>query len=442
MFDFFRKSQLILGINARNIKYLKPSRTRKGISVADNKLLTKELLRKFGLPILPTYDIIKNRQELNNFNWQKLPKSFALKPNRGLGGAGILIVYGKSKKEPNCWIKADRSKVRIADLRNRIMNILDGGFSITNLPDIAFFEERLKVTKLLKPYCYRGNPDIRIIVYNHIPLMAELRLPTKESNGRANLHRGGIGVGIDMGSGITTTAIQFNKLIDYVPGTRLSLKGIKIPFWLNILELAIQAQIISKIGFLGVDIAIDREKGPIILELNARPGLSIQIANLAPLEERLRRVSGLKIKTINKAIRVAQDLFGGEIEEELEEISGRKVIGINEPIEIIDFEGKHYPTLAKIDTGAYRTSICQELASRLGLKRIIDYKKVKSALGIEERPIVEFSFILDKKLVSTEAFLAKRSEMKYDIIVGRKDLKQYLIDPAKNVFMGSRKTRI
>jgi len=44
--------------------------------------------------------------------------------------------------------------------------------------------------------------------------------------------------------------------------------------------------------------------------------------------------------------------------------------------------------------------------------------------------------------VSTEAFIADREELKYDIIIGRKDLKRFLVDPAKNVFMGRKKTKI
>ena len=287
-------------------------------------------------------------------------------------------------------------------------------------------------------YTRRGIPDIRIIVHNLVPVMAELRLPTPESEGRANLHLGAIGVGIDLGTGITTTAIYKDKLIEYMPGIKLSLRGIKIPFWKDILKLAVLAQKVSKIGFLGVDIAIDRDKGPTILELNARPGLSIQIANLAPLKDRLERVKGLKIPSVERGVKIGQNLFGGEVEEELEEISGRKVIGINEPIEIIDSHWNKYSTVAKIDTGAYRTAISWEIAEKLGLNNPIKYKKVRSALGTEERPIIELSFILDKVLISTEAFIAKRGEMKYDVIVGRKDLKRFLVDPSKNVFMSSK----
>jgi len=439
MFDFFKKSKNILGINARNFTYLRPSNSLRAIRIADNKLLAKKILSKNGLPVLQTYSIIRKIEELKTFDWAGLPSTFTLKPNKGFGGEGILVIYGKKKKPPYSWVKADKKLVAIKDLQSHILNILEGNFSRTNLPDVAFFEERIKLLKLFKPYSYRGIPDIRVIVYNSVPVMAEMRFPTRESGGKANLHLGGIGVGIDMGTGTTTTAIQNDKIIEYIPKTRLSLKGMQIPEWKEVLQLAINAQRITKIGFLGIDIVIDREKGPIILELNARPGLSIQIANLAPLNERLQRIKGLKVKTTKRGVKLAQDLFGGEIEEELEEISGRKVIGINEPIEILDREKNKYPTMAKVDTGAYRTTLCKSLAKQLGIDQTIGYKKVRGALGSEERSIINFSFYLDKRLVGTEAFMADREELKYDIIIGRKDLKRFLVDPAKNVFMVRKK---
>lgn len=435
MLKHLKKGRSILGMNARNLTYLRPSNSQRAIRIAGNKLLAKKILSKNGLPVGQTYSVVENNKELKYFDWTNLPPTFVLKPNQGLGGEGILIVYGKKKKFPYPWVKADKRLVEIKDLKSHVSNIIEGTFSPTNLPDIAFFEERIKLLKLLKPYTYRGIPDIRVIVYNAVPVMAELRLPTKESGGKANLHMGGIGVGIDLGTGITTTAIQRDRLIDYVPGTRLLLKGVQIPDWKEVLRLSVHAQQVTKIGYMGIDIAIDREKGPVILELNSRPGLSIQIANLASLNDRLQRVKGLKIKTIAKGVQIAQDLFGGEVEEGLEGMSGRKVIGINEPIEILDSEKNKNPTMAKIDTGAYRTTICSSLAKELGIDKAIGSKKVKGALGMEERPIINLSFFLDERLVSTEAFVADRTEMKYDIIVGRKDLKRFLVDPAKNVFM-------
>lgn len=438
MIDFFKKSRYILGINARNLSYIRPSNTLRAVRIAEDKLLAKKILKKAGLPVLKTYMQIREIPDLRKIDWAELPAAFALKPNRAFGGEGILVVYGRKKKFPYPWVTASRKTIKIRDIENHILNILEGNFSPTSLPDTAFFEERIKLLKLFKPYTYRGIPDIRILVYNSVPIMAEARFPTRESDGKANLHLGGIGVGVDISTGITTTAIQRDRYIEYVPGTRLMLRGIQIPEWKEVLKLAIQAQQITGIGFLGIDIAIDRDKGPVILELNARPGLSIQIANSDALKRRLERVSGLEIKTIAKGVKIARDIFGGEIEEELEEISGKKVIGINEPIDIIDYEGNKYSTLAKVDTGAYRTAICSKLAGKLKLDKTIRYKKVKSALGTEERPIIDFSFILDKKLVATEAFMADREELKYDIIVGRKDLKKFLVDPSKNVFMKSR----
>ena len=435
MFDFLKKSHHVLGMNARILSYMRPSNSLRAIRIADNKLLSKKILRKNGLPVLQNYAIIKEIQELKNFNWNELPNSFTLKPNRGLGGEGILIVYARKKRPPRPWVKADKRIVTINDLESHVLNILEGNYSMTSLPDVAFFEERIKLLRLFKPYAYRGIPDIRIIVYNSVPIMGELRLPTKESSGKANLHLGGIGVGIDMGTGVTTTAIQKDKTVEYIPGTRLALRGIQIPGWQEILRLAIHAQRITKVGFLGIDIAIDREKGPVILELNTRPGLSIQIANLSPLGERLKRVEGLKVKTISKGIKISKDLFGGEIEEELEEISGRKVIGINELIEVLDDDRNKHLIMSKVDTGAYRTTICSNLAKELNIDKIINQKKVRGALGTEERQIINFSFYMDKRLVTTEAFIADRSEMKYDIIIGRRDLKRFLVDPAKNVFM-------
>ena len=439
MLKTLRKGRQILGINKRNIKYIKPSNSRRAIRIADNKLLAKRVLVKHSIPIAETFAVVKDRKELSAFDWYNLPKSFVLKPNRGLMGQGVLILYGrikrKTEEQPPVWVKADKTRMTIPILQNHVLNILDGQFSKGQLPDTVIFEERLKILRIFKPYSYRGVPDIRVIVYNSIPIMAELRLPTKESDGRSNLHLGAIGVGIDMATGTTTNAIWHGKLIKYLPEARLPLSGIKIPEWKSLLELAIECQQASKVGFLGVDIGIDREKGPVVLELNARPGLSIQIANLAPLGMRLEKAKGLKVKSIKQAIRLSQDLFGGQIEEELEELSGKRIIGIKEPIEILDSKGEKHKTTTKIDTGAYRTSICQSLAEKLGLIKTVKYKKVRSALGKEERQIIDLSFILDKRRVSTEAFVADREEMKFDIIIGRKDLKKFLVDPAKNILL-------
>jgi alpha-L-glutamate ligase-like protein len=464
MFDFFKKSRGLLGMNARNLAYIRPHNRKRGREIADNKLLCKRVLEKNHIPVPALIAKIRNHDELARFDWTTLPSSFALKPNRGFGGEGILVIYGKKKNGDTAWIKADGSSISLEDIKNHIRNILDGSFSLANTPDIAFFEERLKLLKLFKPYAYKGIPDIRVIVYNNIPVMAMLRLPTRASDGKANLQQGAIGVGIDLATGTTTSAILGKgHIIEYVPGTRLIISGIKIPYWKDMLRMSVVAQQISGLGFLGADIAIDRERGPIILELNSRPGLSIQLANLTGLKRRLDRIAGLKIKTAERGVRVGMNLFGGEIEEEIEGLSGKRVIGSVEKVKLIGKDGKEIEVEAKIDTGADSTAIDTELAKELGFAetlRIFEEKvagrdvmkeltqdervalfseipdladtiPIKSSHGSSYRPMIRIECVINTLTVPAKVSVIDRAHLEYRAIIGRKHLQKFLIDVNK-----------
>lgn len=526
MLKFFENGKKILGMNSRNLSYIRPCNLSKAKRLADDKILSKKFLKKAGIPVPKMIAKISSSQALEKFDWSVLPASFALKPSRGFGGEGILVVYGKKKpaRPPasmglpgsvaslragealqtgnnsplenssenfnqsiapeenasfkknndaggdtdNVWIKADGSLVAAGDLKNHVRNILDGSFSLSGVSDTAFFEERLKLLKLFKPYAFKGIPDIRVIVYNKVPIMAMLRLPTKDSGGKANLQQGAIGVGIDLASGITTTAVQGKfKMIEYAPETRLLLSGIKIPYWPEILKLAVQAQEITGLGFLGADIAIDKDLGPVFLELNARPGLSIQIANLTGLKERLDRVRGLNIKTIERGVKVGMNLFGGEIEEELEEISGRKIVGTVEKVKLIGKEGKEIEVEAKIDTGAGFSSIDAEIAKQLGFEDVfikfkeqkfpeiltqeearelnnktkgeliknipglVDTAIIHSATGTTYRPMVRVEISMQGLIIPAKVSIIDRSGLKQPVIIGKKNLGRFLIDVNK-----------
>ncbi|MEP7162222.1 MAG: sugar-transfer associated ATP-grasp domain-containing protein [Candidatus Moraniibacteriota bacterium] len=472
MWELYKQSRSLLGMNARNLKYVRPFNPARGKRIADHKLLCKRVLGKNGLPVPKLLGKIRTQTELENFDWSKLPESFALKPNRGFGGSGILIVYARKKGRDDAWVKTDGSIVTIEDLESHIQNILDGSFSLSNSPDVAFFEERLKLLKLFKPYSWKGIPDIRVIVFNRVPVMAMLRLPTKESDGKANLQHGALGLGIDLSSGVTTTAIQgvgaFGRLIVNAPGTRMVLSGVRIPYWKDILKMAVRAQEVSSLGFLGADVAIDRDLGPVILELNARPGLSIQLANMAGLKERLERVQGLKIKSTDHGVRVGMDLFGGEIEEEIEELSGRRVIGPVEKVKFIGKDGKEIEVEAKIDTGADSSSIDRSLAEELGFIQTLNYfdaietppsstreendktidglrKKyltqdmpdlkdlvfVHSASGMSLRPKIGLKMIINEQEIEASPTIIDRSQLAYRAIIGRRNLRQFLVDVAK-----------
>ncbi|MEI8104009.1 MAG: sugar-transfer associated ATP-grasp domain-containing protein [Candidatus Moraniibacteriota bacterium] len=461
---FLEQRRGILGMNARNLDYIRPYNPASAKRYADRKLLCKRLLIKHQLPVSRLIGSIKNSEQLESFDWNTLPISFALKPNRGFGGEGILVVYGKKKFLENTWVKADGSLITVDDLKSHIRNILDGSFSLSNTSDFAFFEERIKLAKIFKPYAFKGIPDIRVIVFNSVPIMAMLRLPTRESGGRANLKQGAIGVGIDLASGVTTTAIwKQSRIIEYLPGSGFPLSGIVIPQWKEILHMAVEAQRVSGLGFLGADIAIDRDQGPVFLELNARPGLAIQVANLDGLKARLERVSGLKIKTIGRGVRVGMNLFGGEIQEEVEEISGRKIIGVIEPVRLIGKNAKSITIEAKIDTGAGFSSIDDDLAAQLGFADTVaaframhsDYSKVKhltpierratlgnipdlagttiikSSHGVSYRPMVRVTLLLGGIEINTKVSIIDRESLKYPAIIGRRNLNAFLVDVKK-----------
>ena len=120
--------------------------------------------------------------------------------------------------------------------------------------------------------------------------MAMLRLPTKSSNGRANLHQGGLGVGIDLGTGITHHAVRKNRAVDSHPDTGMPVVGLRVPYWQTVLRMARRVAEEVRLGYVGVDIVIDAKAGPMLLEANARPGLAIQIANGRGLLPRLQAI--------------------------------------------------------------------------------------------------------------------------------------------------------
>lgn len=466
MLRLLKNRNKLLGMNARNLDYVRPYNLKKAKRIADDKILSKRILKKAGLPVPRLIAKIVSIDELEKFDWSKLPSSFALKPNRGFGGDGIVVVYGKKKGRDDAWVKANGDLVTVDDLKNHVRNIIDGSYSLSGTSDVAFFEERLTLLKLFKPYAFKGIPDIRVIVFNKVPVMAMLRLPTKESGGKANLQQGAIGVGIDLATGTTTSAVLGKgKHIEYIPNTRLLLSGIKIPYWKDILKFAVQAQEVSGLGFLGADVSIDKERGPVFLELNARPGLSIQVANLAGLKERLERIKGIQVKTIERGVRMGMDLFGGEIEEEVEEISGKKVIGSVEKITFIGKNDKKIEVEAKIDTGAMSTSIDVELAKELGFEDVLNFfdkielptnfaredaqKVLKdlrtkyqhpdlfdidiiySSHGTSIRPKVKLNFIMDKLIIPANVNIVKREDLKFQAIVGKRNLGRFLVDVNK-----------
>ena len=429
------KRSAVLGLNARTHLFSYPYNTKRGKSIATSKLRTKRVLGKEGIPVPERYAVFTGPRKILKFDWSKLPNSFALKPNKGLGGHGIIITK-KHTKDGTGWITSDKNKVTIEDLTLHVLDILEGAYSMRNVPDWAYIEEFVGRHKVFRKYAFRGTPDVRVIVFNKVPIMAMLRLPTKESGGRANLHQGAIAVGVDITTGITTKAYWKGRYIKYKPGTSRKLHGIRIPKWQHILKIAVRCQEITELGYMGADIVFHPTKGPMVLELNYQPGLQIQMVNSAGLKKRLDRVEDLEVRDADHGVKIAKALFASTFTDRVRANEGIRTV---KAVEEITIKGKalgqkkhRKKVLAKLDTGAWRTSISRALAEELNLltkDNILWSKKVKSSLGVEERSVIELTFWLAGRKVTTPASVAKRMALKYPIIIGRKNLRGMLIDP-------------
>lgn len=421
MFSFM-KNPGILGINARNLLYLKPYNPRKSVKMADDKIKTKHFLSARDIPVPRLYGVINSSDELEKFDFNSLPGQFVLKPNLGFGGEGIIPIVARDK-ETGDWVKGNGQKLSEDEYKSHIYDILDGRFSVSGVGDIAFFEQLIIPDSTLGEFSYKGLPDIRIIVYNLIPVMAMLRLPTKKSDGKANLHLGAIGCGIDLAKGEVTHITRANKIVDEeidrdLPG----LRGLKIPYWDDMLLIASKIQLIANLGYLAVDLAIDKTMGPVLLEMNARAGLNVQIANLAPLKKRLQQVQGIKVTSPEKGIRVAKDMFGNIVQKEIQQISGKEIIQQKENIELLSVQ---MPTLIEAKVALYKkiTEIDSELAKEL---KLITHEQYLN----EDELKIKLKFQLKKKKISTIAAVTDLSNKKYKFYIGIRDLKGFLIDPS------------
>jgi alpha-L-glutamate ligase-like protein len=280
----------VLGMNERNLEFIAKENKRSLFPLVDDKVLTKKICEQNGIPCPATYGVIESYGEISNF--AKLvtsKKEFVVKPARGSGGRGVLVFKDRAD---DGYISFDGTLVPRNELHYHLASILSGLYSLGGQPDKVIIEERVVKHSIFENVAIGGTPDIRIIAYRHNPVMGMLRLPTKMSKGRANLHQGAVGVGIEMEKGWTSGGVWRDGAISHHPDTGFPVAGLRVPHWNEICEIAMRLSAALELGYIGIDLVLDVNRGPVVLEANGRPGLAIQIAN--------RQGLWLKLKDLNE----------------------------------------------------------------------------------------------------------------------------------------------
>lgn len=313
--DLYRRlrSNGVLGLNWRNAEFQLVHNRRKFFPLVDDKLKSKRLAQDAGIEVPELFGVIEYPHEVRTFEHIVRGRDdFVVKPAEGSGGDGILVVMGR---EGDAFRLANGTVMTSDEMRFHINNILAGTFSLGGQPDKALIEYRIRFDPIFDRIAFQGVPDIRIIVFYGVPVMAMTRLPTEESSGKANLHQGAIGAGIDMTTGKTLNAVWHDRIITQHPDTGAAVSGVQIPHWDRLLHHAARSYELTNLGYQGIDMVLDSERGPVMLELNARPGLSIQIANGEGLGLRLARIedclrdSPEQLETAEQRVRFTREHF-------------------------------------------------------------------------------------------------------------------------------------
>lgn len=293
----------MLGMNRRNLHYIARYNDRHLYPLVDNKLKTKLLAEQQQIATPRLRHVLSRQHDIEPLQQQLAQlDSFVLKPAKGSGGKGILVITGRDGDD---FVKASSQTLTSADLHRHMSNTLVGLYSLSGAADVAIVEDLIAFDDSFSGYSYEGVPDIRIIVFQGFPVMAMLRLATHASDGKANLHQGAVGVGLALEDGHCLHAVQFSQRIRHHPDTGKPLNAIAVPHWHDMLLLASRCYDMTGLGYLGVDLVLDKHAGPQLLELNARPGLAIQVANHQGLLPRLRNIEALNHSAGNAQERVA-----------------------------------------------------------------------------------------------------------------------------------------
>ena len=281
----------VLGINQRNLAFIQESNARALYPRVDNKIITKTICHAHGIPVPETYAVIRRYGDVRQF-----PKligdrtEFVVKPASGAAGRGIIVIArrkGKDYETPGGRLISE------GDLDYHLSTILSGLYSLGGQIDNAIVEQRIIMHPTMERIAVGGTPDVRVILYRNVPVMAMVRLPTIQSEGRANLHQGAAAAAVHLVTGRTFGGVCNNRMIARHPDTGELIGGLEIPGWRELLGAAMKLADALDMGYIGVDFVIDAKIGPVVLEANARPGLAIQVAHRIGILPRLKLIESM-----------------------------------------------------------------------------------------------------------------------------------------------------
>ena len=300
-FDRFRRT--VLGLNRRNQEYVFRHNSRAHFHLVDDKIGTKAALASAGIPVPKSFAVFEVQWDLRRLGWAlRRLVDFVMKPARGSGGGGVLSITGR---EGDRFLKGSGATLSQADLEDHASDILAGAFARNQRQDEAIVEYRIRPDAVVGAMSYGGVADFRFLVFEGVPVLAMMRLPTKQSDGRANLHMGGIGVGVDLANGVTTSAYGRRGALERHPDLGTPIAGVSLPHWEEMLDIAARCHEAIPLGYYGADLVVDAERGPMVLEINARPGLGIQLANGRGLRPILEAVEATRPRTLSVRERIA-----------------------------------------------------------------------------------------------------------------------------------------
>lgn len=417
----------LLGINARNQLYTSQN-SKASKRFGFSKLRTKRFVVKHGIGAAQLYAYITSYEDLRVFDWSLIRGGFALKPGNGSEGKGIIVIKRKDKRTGR-YIDVNDKAFTQRDLELHIRDILQGAYSTWGTTNAAIIEERIPVHPDLEPYVEVGTPDVRVIVFNKIPIMAECRLPTHQSQGKANLHQGAIGLGVDLGTGMTTYGVSgLSKPVKTLPHTNVPLRGIHIPQWIDVLKTAVRTANATGFAYCGVDLFIHPEKGPMVAEINGFPGLGIQIANRAGLRRRLERVEEIAAQNVSHAVRIGQALFAESVLVEGADAGELTIIPPKLTVHLYDEKDNAQEYGAIVNTGRFRSAISRDMAKKLGLLDATDMLWNQEIEGEGKVPVIEVKFKLKDRVITTTMLVSKKLDNKaHALEIGTRDLKGFLV---------------